>query len=128
MEAHNLSSVYRVCASGDEGNCPRIIRFFPGSADDACVLRLGHDYAQMSMCAATIQGGDRDFVGVENASCHLNVFKGQLMVDFWEDRIGGSVDDFLNRECMTRRHGCWLLVCEGRRLLKVRCSNIINLD
>jgi hypothetical protein len=63
----------------------------------------------MSMCTATRQGGGGDCVGVEKVSCRLNVFKGWLMVDFWEDRVGKYIDDFLNRECMTRRHGCWFV-------------------
>jgi hypothetical protein len=76
-----LSSIDGVGASGDERNGTRIVRLGPGIVAYDSVLHLGHDDAHMSMCAATRQRGDGDCVGVEKVSCHLNVFKGRLMVD-----------------------------------------------
>jgi hypothetical protein len=67
------------------------------AASTAVVPGLGHDGAQMPMGTTTCHLWNGYGIGVQQASCYLNVFKRRLVVYLWKDWVGKSVDDFLNR-------------------------------
>jgi hypothetical protein len=49
------------------------------------------------MGTTTCHRWNGDGIGVQQASCHLNVFTRRLVVYLWKDWVGKSVDDLLNR-------------------------------